>query len=211
LSQGAASTKIIIARNLEWPVVYKILGVTPPVLLANKDNAAMIALGDKGDSVAIERALKVSQRGGHKVVSLCGDIFRHKDDKRGHQDLHRYYISVKFDATGEHSTVKFPDTSNNRYNTHLAGAAELLTYLTAYIQFFTLIHDTKQTAGLNHMEENTLTGLQDKVTICKLVVMTAYKNAVPDPNFKIVGRAGVNHIDLGPLHTQIINHIEKLI
>jgi hypothetical protein len=120
-------------------------------------------------------------------------------------------FKVKFDATGEHSTVKFPNTSNNRYNTHLAGAAELLTYLTTYIQFFTLIRDTKQAAGLNHMEGNTLTGLQDEVTICELVVMTAYKNAVPDPYFKIVGQAGVNHIDLGSLHAQIIDHIEKLI
>ncbi|KAJ7799281.1 hypothetical protein B0H14DRAFT_3491785 [Mycena olivaceomarginata] len=60
------------------------------------------------------------------------------------------------------------------------------------------------------MEENALMGLQDEVTICELVVMTAYKNAVPDPYFKIVGQAGVNDIDLGPLHTQIIDHIEKL-
>jgi hypothetical protein len=42
------------------------------------------------------------------------------------------------------------------------------------------------------MEENALMGLQDEVTICELVVMTAYKNAVPDPYFKIVGQAGVN-------------------
>jgi hypothetical protein len=41
--------------------------------------------------------------------------------------------------------------------------------------------------------------------------MTVYKNAVPDPYFKLVSRAGVNHIDLGPLHTQLIEHIEKLI
>ncbi|KAJ7856472.1 hypothetical protein B0H14DRAFT_3448402 [Mycena olivaceomarginata] len=108
--------------------VYTILGIAPPVLLANKDNAAAITLGDEGDSAAIERAIKVSQRGGHKLVSLCGDLFRHKDDKRGHQDLHRHHFSmVKFEATGTNSTIKFPDTSNNRYNTHLGGAVELVT------------------------------------------------------------------------------------
>jgi hypothetical protein len=118
---------------------------------------------------------------------------------------------VKFDATGEHSTVKFPDTSNNRYGTHLAGAAELVTYHAAYIQFLRLIRDTKQTPGLNHMEENALKGLQDEETMCELIVMTVYKNAVPDAYCKIVSRTGVNHIDLGPLHTKILDHIEKLI
>ncbi|KAJ7321999.1 hypothetical protein DFH08DRAFT_818376 [Mycena albidolilacea] len=174
---------------------YKRLGLTPPVLLANKDNAATIALGNEADSAAVERALKASQRGGYKVVSICGDLFRHKDDKRGHQDLHRHVFSkVKFNATGEHSTVKFPDTSNNRYGTHLAGAAELVTYHAAYIQFLRLIRNTKQTPGLNHMEENALKGLQDEETMCELIVMTVYKNTVPDAYCKI-----------------ILDHIEKLI
>ncbi|KAF8146326.1 hypothetical protein K438DRAFT_1990862 [Mycena galopus ATCC 62051] len=187
-------------------------GFTPPILLANKDNAATIALGDEADSAAVERAVKASQRGGYKVVSLCGDLFRHKDTKRGHQDLHRLYFSkVKYNATGEHSTVKFPDTSNNRYNTHLHGGGELLTYLPEYIDFFNIIRDTKHISGLNHMEENALMGLRNDETICELVVMTVYKNAVPDPYFKLVSRPGVNHIDLGPLHVQIAEHIEKLI
>ncbi|KAF8164043.1 hypothetical protein K438DRAFT_1545983, partial [Mycena galopus ATCC 62051] len=187
-------------------------GFTPPILLANKDNAATIALANEADSAAVERAVKASQRGGYKVVSLCGDLFRHKDTKRGHQDLHRLYFSkVKYNATGEHSTVKFPDTSNNRYNTHLHGGGELLTYLPEYIDFFNIIRDTKHISGLNYMEENALMGLRNDETICELVVMTVYKNAVPDPYFKLVSRPGVNHIDLGPLHVQISEHIERLI
>ncbi|KAJ7353020.1 hypothetical protein DFH08DRAFT_804606 [Mycena albidolilacea] len=158
---------------------YERLGLTLSVLLANKDNTTTVALGNEADSAVVERALKASQWGGYKVVSICGDLFRHKDDKRGHQDLHRHVFSkVKFDATGEHSTVKFPDTSNNCYGTHLAGAAELVTYHAAYIQFLRLIRDTKQTPGLNHMEENALKGLQDEETMCELIVMTVYKNAV---------------------------------
>ncbi|KAJ6451747.1 hypothetical protein C8R45DRAFT_771043, partial [Mycena sanguinolenta] len=43
--------------------VYSTQGLTPPVLLANKDNAATIALGDDADSAAVERALKTSHRG----------------------------------------------------------------------------------------------------------------------------------------------------
>jgi hypothetical protein len=65
-----------------------LLGLTPPVLLANKDNAATISLGDGADSEAVEQAINASSRGGHKLVSICGNLFRHKDDKRGHQDLH---------------------------------------------------------------------------------------------------------------------------
>jgi hypothetical protein len=64
------------------------LGLTPPVLLANKDNTATISLGNGADSEAVERAINVSARGGHKLVSISGNFFCHKDDKRGHQDLH---------------------------------------------------------------------------------------------------------------------------
>ncbi|KAJ7339306.1 hypothetical protein DFH08DRAFT_812692 [Mycena albidolilacea] len=175
--------------------VYEQLGLTPPVLLANKDNAATIALGNEADSAVVKRVLKASQWGGYKVVSICGDLFRHKDDKHGHQDLYRHVFSkVKLDATSEHLTVKFPDTSNNRHGTHLAGAAELVTYHAAYIQFLRLIRDTKKTPGLNPMEENALKGLQDEEAMCELIVMTVYKNAVPDAYCKT-----------------ILNPIEKLI
>ncbi|KAF8129999.1 hypothetical protein K438DRAFT_1740365 [Mycena galopus ATCC 62051] len=193
--------------------VWDELGLPPPVLLANKDNAATIALGTDVDSAAVERALKTSQRGAYKLVSLCGDLFRHKDDKRGHQDLHRHFFTkVKYDATGEHSTVKFPDTSNNRYGTHLTGAAELISYHSAYVRFFEIIRDTKTTPGLNHMEQNALMALQNDETVCELLVMTVYKNAISDPYFKMVRRTGVNHIDLGPLHSKTIpDHVAKLI
>jgi hypothetical protein len=55
--------------------VYTILGIAPLVLLAIKDKAAAITLGNEGESAAIERAIKVSQQGGHKLVSLCRDLF----------------------------------------------------------------------------------------------------------------------------------------
>ncbi|KAJ7455619.1 hypothetical protein B0H11DRAFT_1926006 [Mycena galericulata] len=74
---------------------YEPLGLTPPVLLANKDNSATIALGDEADSAAVERALKASHRGGYKLVSICGNLFRHQDDKKGHQDLHRHFFTKR--------------------------------------------------------------------------------------------------------------------
>ncbi|KAJ7257743.1 hypothetical protein C8J57DRAFT_1516628 [Mycena rebaudengoi] len=157
------------------------LGLTPPILLANEDNSATIALGEAGDSAAVERALRASQRGGYKLVGICGNLFRHQDDKKGHQDLHRHFFSkVKFDLTGKRSTTKFPDCSNNRYRTHLAGATKLLKYHAAYIEFLNVIRDMKQTPGLNHQEQNTFDSLQDKPTMREIIVMTAYKNAIPD-------------------------------
>ncbi|KAJ7355986.1 hypothetical protein DFH08DRAFT_803910 [Mycena albidolilacea] len=170
---------------------------SPPVLLVNKDNAAMIALGNERDSAAIKCTLKVSQRGGHKVVSLCGDIFQHKDDKRGHQDLRRYYMSKGLTwvlglptglghgwmaATGCETWPNLRVAVNpyGFWTQPVPGTAELLTYLTAHIRFFTFICNTKQAAGLNHMEEDALMGLQDEITICELVAMTAYKIDPPE-------------------------------
>ncbi|KAJ6565328.1 hypothetical protein DFH09DRAFT_1315104 [Mycena vulgaris] len=198
----------VAGMNAAW----EILGLTPPILLANKDNAATIALGADADSEAVERAVKASQRGGYKLVSICGGLFRHKDDKKGHQDLHRHFFSqVKFDITGEHSTVKFPDTFNCRYGSHLAGAAELVSYRSAYIRFLYIVADSKKTPGLNHSEQNALNGILDDVTMTECCAMTLYKNAVPDGYNEAAHKAGVNHIDFGPLHRQVIAHIEKLI
>ncbi|KAF8183081.1 hypothetical protein K438DRAFT_1767136 [Mycena galopus ATCC 62051] len=96
-----------------------------------------------------------------------------------HKD-HNYSLAVKYDITGEHSTVKFPDTSNNWFGTHNTGAAELVSYHAAYLQFFGIIRDSKQTP-------------------------------VSDPYVAAIRKPGVNHLDLGPLHKQIISHIEKLV
>ncbi|KAJ6574411.1 hypothetical protein B0H19DRAFT_1063370 [Mycena capillaripes] len=175
------------------------LGLTPPILLANKDNAATIA----SERMRILKPLS---------VRICGDLFRHRDDKKGHQDLHRHFFSkVKFDATGEHSTVKFPDTSNTRYGSHFAGAAEILTYHSAYKRFLRIICDTKKTPGLNHSEQNALNGLENDETMEEIVVMVAYKNALCDALFAIIRAADVNHLDLAWLPKKIIEHIQKLI
>lgn len=192
--------------------VWDELGIEGPVILANKDNAATIALGDDGDSEAVERALKVSQRGGHKLVSLCGNLFRNKDDKKGHQDLHRHFFTQhKYEVTGERITIKFPDSSNNRYGTHLGGSSELLTYHAGYKTFMQVVCDTKSTPGLNHTETNVLKGLQNQETMEELLVMAVYKNAVSDGVVKLSRAPGVTHLSLKYLPSKIIEHVEKLI
>ncbi|KAJ7123270.1 hypothetical protein C8R43DRAFT_1148103 [Mycena crocata] len=188
------------------------LQLTPPVLLANKDNAATIALGEDADSDAVERAVKASKRGAAKLVSICGSLFRHKEDKKGHQDLHRHYFTkVKFDVTGTHSTVKFPDIQNARYGTLLSGAAELVTYRPSYIEFLRLISDSKQTPGLNHSEQNALNGILCDQTMTECCAMTLYKEAFSDGIVAAARTPGVNHLDLGSLHQQTITHLQRVI
>ncbi|KAJ7652776.1 hypothetical protein DFH06DRAFT_1093802 [Mycena polygramma] len=198
----------VVAMNAAWEE----LGLTPPVLLANKDNAATIALGESADSEAVERALKASQRGGYKLVQICGGLFRHKDDKKGHQDLHRHFFSkLKFEITGERTTVKFPDVSNTRFGTCFSGASEIVTFHCGYRRFMLIIHDSKKIPGFNHTEQNAWNGIEDDGTMTDCCVMTLYKNAFSDGYVAASRAAGVNHLDLGPLHEKMIAHIEKVI
>ncbi|KAH9915346.1 hypothetical protein B0H21DRAFT_703393, partial [Amylocystis lapponica] len=61
---------------------WTLLGLDPPILLANRDNAATLELAPtttESISVAEERVLNVSGRGGVKTTSLAGAMFNHKD------------------------------------------------------------------------------------------------------------------------------------
>jgi hypothetical protein len=62
--------------------------ITPPILLANRDNAAVLQNVDSLDNLtpAELHALKSTTRGGVKAASIAGAIFNHKDDKKGQQD-----------------------------------------------------------------------------------------------------------------------------
>ncbi|SJL15896.1 uncharacterized protein ARMOST_19404 [Armillaria ostoyae] len=70
------------------------LGVEPPVMLANKDNDAMIKLAALSGSTseAAECAVKASERGAVKLTQLAGSLFHHKDDKKGYQNQHHDYF-----------------------------------------------------------------------------------------------------------------------
>jgi hypothetical protein len=64
-----------------------------PILLANKDNAAVLAnKAATSDTVTPveQRALDVTTRGGVKAASIAGAIFNHKDDKKGQQDVYLF-------------------------------------------------------------------------------------------------------------------------
>src|SRR6266487_2745896 len=108
-------------------------GVPPPVLLANRDNAAVLKdhLPDS-DTVtpAQERALEMSTRGGVKAAHLAGEILNNKNDKKGHHDNFWWWWEEKFGKA-----FTFPDTSNNHFQSHCKAAAVLIQYLAHFIEF----------------------------------------------------------------------------
>src|SRR4051812_35933919 len=69
-------------KMMNW---WKENGVTCPILLANKENAAILEQAEDSNSDdytdAEERAYNASTRGGVKLASLAGMAFNNKDDK----------------------------------------------------------------------------------------------------------------------------------
>jgi hypothetical protein len=116
--------------------------ISGPVLLANKDNAATLKdLSSSSDTLtpAQERALQLVTCGGVKTTKIAGEIFNSKNDKKGYHDTYRWWWmeNVKENFT-------FPDTSNNRFQSHCEAAATLLLHLSDYIKFLEYIKERKQ-------------------------------------------------------------------
>src|SRR5579859_293401 len=138
--------------NISMMAWWKENNITPPVLLANRDNAAVLKDHSSNTDIAgpaVERALEMTTRGGAKTAKLAGDIFNNKNDKKGHHDTFRWWWmeNVKENFT-------FPDTSNNHFQTHCEAAACLLCHLPHYIKFLEYIRERKQNMRFSHMEQN---------------------------------------------------------
>jgi len=71
--------------------------VPGPLLLANKDNAAVLEHAeDADDYTAIEqRAHDNSFEGGVKLTNLAGIVFNNKSDKIGQHDIHQQFFSSR--------------------------------------------------------------------------------------------------------------------
>jgi hypothetical protein len=109
---------------------------TPPILLANKDNAALLAtrnadMDSSGPTTAEKRAEEVSKRGGSHAALLGGMICRNKDKKKGQQDTYSDYMAAHVGYT-----VHYPDVSNTRYGSH----GEAATTMMSFVTFCTWIH-----------------------------------------------------------------------
>ena len=144
--------------------------IPPPVLMPNKDNQSALAdLKDPSETSnpAELQALNTSTSGGIKTTSIAGALFNHKDDKKGHQDLHWIY----FQPIKKGAWIKFPDTSNIQYQSHCDAAAELITYHTHYINFLESIWDQRRT-------QNS--------TIWSSIFITAWKTGQHVPNWQLL-------------------------
>ncbi|KAJ7649623.1 hypothetical protein FB45DRAFT_730809 [Roridomyces roridus] len=181
-------------------------GLTPPMKLFNRDNAA--AAKATGTDAA-QRAEDLTLGGAIKLASLCGAIFRHKDRKRGQQDTLRFYFDLVLGFT-----ICFPDTNNTRFQSHEEACAVLITYLDIFIEFLEYVRKNKQKRTLNHMENNVFQGLQDIPTRHEICVVTLYYLSVSVPYMReIRGREAAtdNVLELTDLHERVISHIDELI
>jgi hypothetical protein len=205
------------AGNAAMVLAWKDLGVTPPILLANKANSATLRgiLHPEGPDPTTttftedeQRAFEQSTRGGCKATALAGTILNNKDDKKGQGDRHIKHFQEKVDPL----YTRFPDTSNTRFGSHGEAAADLIRYLDAHIEYINIIRMSKQTATLTNIEYNVLQALNDMATRTELCAMALYTQAISKPYMKAVrGPKSDNVLDLGPLHELVREHIVKLI
>ncbi|KDR76527.1 hypothetical protein GALMADRAFT_67262 [Galerina marginata CBS 339.88] len=151
---------------------------TPPRLLANKDNAAVLANRSSGTepTAAEKRAEEVSKRGGVHATTLGGMIFRNKDTKKGQQDTYVWYMEKHIGHR-----VPYPDVSNTRYGSHGEAAAVILVYLSLFLSFMEAIRDAKDRPGETNIEKNFAAALKDIPTLTELCVLALYNIAVSRP------------------------------
>ena len=187
----------------------------PPVLLANRDNdpvvqerVAALAQGDI-PTQAQERTFHRSTRGAIKAAEIAGAIFNHKDDKKGHHDIFRYWwwehVGIPF---------TFPDTSNNWFQSYCDAAAALILYADEFKDFLESLHVNKQNSTLNHMESNLWKALHCTSTTTELAVLAIYAEAISYPYMKAIrtySDKNQNMLDLGPFHSRVYKHMQKII
>ena len=187
-------------------------GLTPPVLLPNKDNDAVISSTDvdPGYGDVERRAVAISEGGGVKTISLAGGIFNHKDSKKGHHDTYRAALCAQ---TG--SFTVFADVSNMRFGSFGDGAGEVMLYLDWHIQYLEDHAYSKTKVGLTHMEANLLKGLRDPATQQELMVMAIFSECVFHPYLQHVrsGDKGLatNMLDEAPWHLRLKEYLESVI
>ena len=116
------------------------------------------------------------ERGAVKLTRLVGALINHKDDKKGYHDLFRHFCNAVI-----HHQVKFPDTSNTCYQCYCNAATELIVNRTLYVDFMAFIEYSKMTPGLNHLEQNILTSLNNLPTQTELAVLSLYSQSISIP------------------------------
>ena len=195
--------------------LWDVLGLKGPVLLANRDNDLVIqerttAL-EEGDvpTLAQQRAFEKSACGAIKAAQIAGAIFNHKDNKKGHHDVFRFWW---WEHVGTPFT--FPDTSNNHFQSYCDAATALLLYRDVFIEFLEHLRINKQKSQLNHMEQNLWNALHCEATLAEFAVLAIYAESVSYPYMKSIRTSrdkDQNMLDLGPLHHRVHKHMQKII
>ena len=115
--------------------------------------------------------------GAAKLADLVGALVRNKVETKGYPDEFRTYAMDQLDHE-----ISFPDTSNNRYQCYGDAATELIWHPDFYIGFLDQHgKKKKKAAGLNHMENNIVKGLEDPATRTELAVFSLYSEAISKP------------------------------
>jgi hypothetical protein len=160
------------------------LGVTLPVLLANKFNSAtlkhLLEPGAKVLDTLAEQEQKVfndSTRSGVKLCAIAGAILNNKDNKKGQGDKHTDFMSYH---TGNWHPC-FLDNSNTRFGNHGLVAAELIKYLDRYHELMEVIEYGKTNIGLTNIEKNLRDRLDDLATLTELCAMVLYQQVISHP------------------------------
>ncbi|TFK74719.1 hypothetical protein BDN72DRAFT_874903 [Pluteus cervinus] len=199
--------------NTEMMAWWEKNGETPPLLLANKQNAETLrkvldpARGNAPLTDSEEAALKATTRGGVKAAAIAGAIFNNRDDKRGQGDSHVYHF---IERIGD-AFRRFPDTNNTRFGSHALAAEQLLIYLDETRQFLELIKDKKKKPAWTNIELNLHKALDDDATLTEFAVLGLNNQVVTVPYIREVRKPGVNALDLGELHKKVKTHIQNII
>ncbi|KZV66702.1 hypothetical protein PENSPDRAFT_654651, partial [Peniophora sp. CONT] len=190
-----------------------VIALAVPCILPPKDKRAAIDSDVPGGSAA-KQAIAESKRGGAKLCGLLGSLCNNRETKRGYQDLHRWWFElVKLQKWGIGFSVKFPDTSNIRYQSYLRAALEIIKLLPEYREFLIIARDRKRDPRFTNIEQNVYDALHDPATIAELAAMAIYYMIVSAPAMRAVRSrprgqtAKANYLHMGPVFHRIVDHL----
>ena len=150
------------------------------------------------------------ERGGVKLTGFLGALVKYRNPNKGYQARFRVYCQKMLGFK-----ILFPNTSNNRYQSHGYAATEIVHRRQLYIDFLLGVQDRKaMTGGLNHMEKNALAGLIDDATFTELQVLALYSQSISLPLSQLVRapyHQSTNGLDLGPEFDHLLKHLETII
>ena len=181
-------------------------GLDGPVKLLSREQEELAATGGSEEGDGADQAAG----GAVKLTSLIGALVNNKDEGKGYAEEFQTYAQ---DHLG--GPVPLADTSNVRYQCYGDAAAEIIQHPDLYIDFINQHGMKKKGAvGPNHMESNILKGLRDPATMTEMAVLTLYHESVSKP-YAMQVRGVINEhknaLDLGPLHGDLVAHINTLI